>query len=192
MHYSQTGWADGRPDARPDLRFDERLPLYGWLEDLDYCRRMSPYGRIQRSSMLVGVHMGVKGGRQSGVRLGYSQVANPIYFVIKGSMPAGEAFVQVLRHRVHDRPDRQGRRVVAERHLQPARSAEGFPQHVALGGRDGVIVLGARRAASQDREAEQRAHPGTLAHTGPAPRGHDGAARRGRARAQAPRGWDGL
>lgn len=87
-----------RPDARPDLRFDERLPLYGWLEDLDYCRRMSPYGRIQRSSMLVGVHMGVKGGRQSGVRLGYSQVANPIYFVIKGSMPAGEAFVQVLRN----------------------------------------------------------------------------------------------
>ncbi len=28
------------------LRFDENLPLYGWLEDVDFCRQLTPYGRI--------------------------------------------------------------------------------------------------------------------------------------------------
>lgn len=87
-----------RPGAKPDLRFDEGLPLYGWLEDLDYSRRMAPYGEIQRAHHIIGVHMGVKGGRQSGVKLGYSQVANPMYFVKKGTMPAGEAMKNIARN----------------------------------------------------------------------------------------------
>ena len=87
-----------RPGAKPDLRFDERLPLYGWLEDLDYSRRMAPYGEILRAHNVIGVHMGVKGGRQSGVKLGYSQVANPMYFVKKGTMPAGEAMKNIARN----------------------------------------------------------------------------------------------
>jgi len=89
-----------RPGAKPDLRFDERLPLYGWLEDLDYSRRMAPYGEIKRAHNIIGVHMGVKGGRTSGVRLGYSQVANPMYFVKKGTMPAGEALKNIARNLV--------------------------------------------------------------------------------------------
>jgi GT2 family glycosyltransferase len=70
-----------------ELYFDESLPLYGWYEDVDFCRRMAPYGAIVRLSHAIGVHLGVKGGRQSGRRLGYSQVANPIYLMCKRSVP---------------------------------------------------------------------------------------------------------
>jgi GT2 family glycosyltransferase len=69
------------------LLFDESLPLYGWQEDIDFSRRVLPYGRIVLSGMLRGVHLGIKLGRTSGVRFGYSQIANPIYLVRKGSMP---------------------------------------------------------------------------------------------------------
>ncbi|WOJ90320.1 glycosyltransferase [Methylocapsa polymorpha] len=67
------------------LRFDENLPLYSWLEDVDFCRRLAPYGRIAKNARMIGVHLGVKGGRTSGVRFGYSQVANPFYLWRKGS-----------------------------------------------------------------------------------------------------------
>ena len=69
------------------VRFDERLPLYAWLEDVDFSRQLSSYGDIVQASRLRGVHLGVKGaGRSSGLRLGYSQVANPIYLARKGTM----------------------------------------------------------------------------------------------------------
>ena len=44
-------------------------------------------GRIVQASAARGVHLGIKQGRQSGVRLGYSQIANPIYLSIKGTFP---------------------------------------------------------------------------------------------------------
>jgi GT2 family glycosyltransferase len=68
-------------------RFDERLPLYGWLEDVDFSRQLSRCGRIVRSPEAWGVHLGIKQGRQSGLRLGYSQIANPIYLARKGTFP---------------------------------------------------------------------------------------------------------
>jgi hypothetical protein len=37
---------------------------------------------------LIGVHLGVKSGRVSGVRFGYSQLANPVYLIRKGTVPA--------------------------------------------------------------------------------------------------------
>ena len=67
-------------------RFNECLPAYGWLEDVDSCRRLLPQGRIVRSNRLRGVHMGVKGGRVPGVRLGYSQIANPIHLMGRKTM----------------------------------------------------------------------------------------------------------
>jgi hypothetical protein len=73
------------------IEFDEKLPLYGWQEDTDFSRRLARYGTIARSERLLGVHLGTKGGRTSGVRLGYSQVANPIYLVRKGSVSMGYA-----------------------------------------------------------------------------------------------------
>ncbi len=67
-------------------RFDENLPLYGWQEDVDYTIRAMSYGQLYYVASCEGVHMGVTGGRTSGVRFGYSQIANPIYLVRKGTM----------------------------------------------------------------------------------------------------------
>lgn len=66
--------------------FDERLPLYAWQEDIDYSRQMAPAGRIVKTAMLSGIHLGSKRGRTSGFRLGYSQIANPIYLIRKGTL----------------------------------------------------------------------------------------------------------
>ena len=50
------------------LRFDERLPLYGWQEDLDFCVALRRLGRIVRTNLVWGVHLGVKRGKGSEVR----------------------------------------------------------------------------------------------------------------------------
>jgi GT2 family glycosyltransferase len=81
-----------------EVAFDEALPLYGWLEDVDFSRRLGHYGRIVRSEAARGVHLGVKSGRQSGIRLGYSQIANPVYLVRKGSFDRSRAIQQMGRN----------------------------------------------------------------------------------------------
>lgn len=80
------------------LRFDERLPLYAWYEDVDLSRRVALYGDVVAIADAAGVHLGVKGGRTSGRRLGYSQVVNPIYLSRKGTYPLGRALHSVARH----------------------------------------------------------------------------------------------
>ena len=77
--------------AQAKLGFDDHLPLYGWLEDLDFSRRLAAFGRIAQADDLKGVHLGTKTGRTTGTRVGYSQIANPIYLVRKGSMKAWRA-----------------------------------------------------------------------------------------------------
>jgi glycosyltransferase involved in cell wall biosynthesis len=71
------------PMQQNALRFDERLPLYGWQEDVDLSRRLAKFGTVVELEAACGVHLGVKSGRNSGVRLGYSQVANPVYLARK-------------------------------------------------------------------------------------------------------------
>ncbi|MHA0331105.1 glycosyltransferase family 2 protein [Sphingomonas melonis] len=66
-------------------RFDERLPLYGWLEDLDFSGQLQ--GRQVLARHCAGVHLGSKGARVSGRRYGYSQIANPLYLARKGTCP---------------------------------------------------------------------------------------------------------
>jgi GT2 family glycosyltransferase len=80
------------------LRFDEGLPFYGWLEDVDFSRAVSRFGRVVTSSQLLGVHLGTKTGRMSGLRLGYSQIANPIYLVGKRTMSWRHALLQMSRN----------------------------------------------------------------------------------------------
>lgn len=75
-----------RADRIGDVRFDERLRLYGWQEDVDFSVRVRPRGRIVKTFAFAGVHCGVKAGRSSGRRIGYSQVVNPIYLARKGTM----------------------------------------------------------------------------------------------------------
>jgi hypothetical protein len=82
------------------LRFDERLPLYAWQEDVDLSRRLAPFGGppfggIVNVGAAKGVHLGVKVGRGKGVRLGYSQVANPLYLSGKRT---GYPLARALKH----------------------------------------------------------------------------------------------
>jgi GT2 family glycosyltransferase len=123
------------------VRFDERLALYGWLEDKDFSRTAKKSGRLVQCGSLIGVHLGLKHGRVSGTRFGYSQVVNPWYLYRKGTMSVKEAWSNILKALTINgiktiRPeafiDRRGRfrgNVVAIRHLlsgicQPERATE--------------------------------------------------------------------
>lgn len=80
------------------IRFDERLPLYGWQEDIDFTSQLRDKGKIVGLNTLYGVHLGAKSGRVSGVRLGYSQLVNPVYLVRKGTLPSRFAFNLIWRN----------------------------------------------------------------------------------------------
>ncbi|MER2265761.1 glycosyltransferase family 2 protein [Methylobacterium oxalidis] len=80
------------------IRFDESLGSYAWLEDVDFSRQLARYGEIVHASSTRGVHLGVKLGRQSGLRFGYSQIANPLYLVRKGSCSWRKALHQMSRN----------------------------------------------------------------------------------------------
>ncbi len=80
------------------LRFDENLPLYGWAEDVDFSSQIGVYGQVVKDMRMVGVHLGVKDGRTSGVRFGYSQIANPFYLWRKGTVSPLCALRQVGRN----------------------------------------------------------------------------------------------
>ena len=88
-------WA--RLRATPCL-FDENLPLYAWAEDVDFSRQASAHGRVLKATSMVGVHLGAKSGRVSGVRFGYSQVANQVYLARKGTIPFGLALRKALEN----------------------------------------------------------------------------------------------
>lgn len=75
-----------RSSAAKGLRFDEKLPLYGWQEDVDFTHQLSWRGTLLRTSRLTGIHMGARSGKTSGKRLGYSQIANIVYLWRKGTM----------------------------------------------------------------------------------------------------------
>jgi len=80
------------------IRFDENLPLYAWLEDVDFGVRASRHGAVVKSTSMRGVHLGVKSGRQPGRRLGYSQIANPVYLIRKGSLGLARALHLMSRN----------------------------------------------------------------------------------------------
>ncbi|MFC6256541.1 glycosyltransferase family 2 protein, partial [Kocuria oceani] len=76
-----------RYSAAASLLFDDQLPLYSWLEDLDYSRRLAHRGRLVRCDQCVAVHHGsASGGRTQHVRFGYSQITNPVHLWKKGSI----------------------------------------------------------------------------------------------------------
>lgn len=66
--------------------FDEHLPLYAWAEDVDFSRQAAALGSVLKADNLVGVHLAWKAGRVSGVRFGYSQIANQVYLARKGTI----------------------------------------------------------------------------------------------------------
>jgi GT2 family glycosyltransferase len=107
-----------RLSAAQGIRFDERLPLYGWQEDVDYSFQVGRRGTMALDEHMVGVHLGLKQGRTSGKRFGYSQIANPVYLLGKQTIPPRRAYrimwrnvssnlVRSLRPEAHI--DRRGR-----------------------------------------------------------------------------------
>ncbi|MFN6999893.1 glycosyltransferase family 2 protein [Elioraea tepidiphila] len=80
------------------VRVDEALPLYAWYEDIDFTRALGRHGTILRLAGARGVHLGVKQARTPGLRLGYSQVANPVYLARKGTFPWSHAIPSAARH----------------------------------------------------------------------------------------------
>lgn len=89
-----------RGSAMQACEFDEVLPLYGWQEDQDYSSQIAKHGRLIYLPDCKGVHMGSSSGRTSGLRLGYSQIVNPIYLIRKGTMSKAKAYRFIARHLV--------------------------------------------------------------------------------------------
>ena len=84
--------------VKAKILFDENLPLYSWLEDVDFSRALSANGKIELNDSLRGVHLATKRGRTSGLRFGYSQIANPLYLVNKGTFSRWRALQQICRN----------------------------------------------------------------------------------------------
>jgi glycosyltransferase involved in cell wall biosynthesis len=80
------------------VAFDETLPLYGWLEDVDFSQQLVRFGRVVKSEATRGVHLGIKSGRQPGIKLGYSQIANPLYLMGKGTCSWRKGLAQIGRN----------------------------------------------------------------------------------------------
>ncbi|MCJ2179788.1 glycosyltransferase family 2 protein [Novosphingobium album (ex Hu et al. 2023)] len=87
-----------RMSAIGSTRFDERLRLYAWQEDIDFAMALQPRGKIVKTRAFAGVHQGLKHGRTPGLRLGYSQVINPLYLAAKGTMPIGFALKLITKN----------------------------------------------------------------------------------------------
>ena len=79
-------------------RFDERLPLYGWLEDLDFSNRVGRSGDLALSTGFSGAHRGVSNGRSPGKKVGYSQIINPAYLMLKGTITVRCGLITPLKN----------------------------------------------------------------------------------------------
>lgn len=111
-HLSRTPWFGNRKEVEGlygcnmtfrgcvafTQRFDENLPFYGWQEDVDYGGNALKFGKLLYVKECRGVHLGVTGGRTSGLRFGYSQIANPTYLAKKGTMNKKYASRIILRN----------------------------------------------------------------------------------------------
>lgn len=81
------------------VEFDERMPLYAWMEDYDFTLMCTKFGRVARIKNCRLVHLGATGGRVSPKRLGFVQIMNPIYIWSKRhrGYAAGSMLVFVAR-----------------------------------------------------------------------------------------------
>ena len=71
------------------VRFDERLPLAGWLEDFDFSIRCRPQGMVVWNLETCVAHLGMqRAGRERGFLVGYAHIANSYYLWQKGVIPS--------------------------------------------------------------------------------------------------------
>jgi GT2 family glycosyltransferase len=89
------------------VRFDERLPLSGWLEDFDFSVRSRPHGKVIWNFETCAAHLGIqRASRERGFLVGYAQVANSYYLFEKGIIPSfgkllGRYWLPTLRMNLH-------------------------------------------------------------------------------------------
>ncbi|MBH8576310.1 glycosyltransferase [Nostocaceae cyanobacterium CENA369] len=79
-----------RPEVLRTVKFDERLPLYGWLCDADFGFRCRKFGICVSYNACRLVHLMTSSGRISGTRMGFAQIMNPYYLYRKGVIPFWE------------------------------------------------------------------------------------------------------
>lgn len=71
--------------------FDERLPLYSYMEDVDFGTRVRRHGHVGYYHGSLAVHLRVNEGRVSYRALGFSEIMNPAYLAAKGTIPVWHA-----------------------------------------------------------------------------------------------------
>jgi GT2 family glycosyltransferase len=79
-------------------QFDENLPLYGWQEDQDLTAQAKKLGSAIYVPQCRGVHLGISSGKSPGIKVGYSQIANPLYLLKKGTMPPKKAWLFMTKN----------------------------------------------------------------------------------------------
>lgn len=67
--------------------FDERLPLYSYMEDVDFGTRVRRHGHVGYYYGSLAVHLRTSEGRVSHRALGFAEVMNPAYLASKGTVP---------------------------------------------------------------------------------------------------------
>ena len=106
------------------VQFDERLPLYGWQEDLDFCGALRGSGRIVKTDMVWGVHLGTKRGKGSEVRTRlFANHQSGLHFsqrqyVVRVRVPAGWTKLSCQPHQEHPpgKPCRPTRPAAGQHH----------------------------------------------------------------------------
>lgn len=80
-----------RTPAARATRFDERLVLYAYLEDLDFGSRLARWGQTVDYSGGRLIHLSTPSGRMAEARLGFAQIMNPVYlWATKRAIPGAE------------------------------------------------------------------------------------------------------
>ena len=82
-----------RPSVTEHVQFDERLPLYAWLEDLDFAASCGRFGKVAKYGCAQIVHLGTKSGRVSERRVGFSQIMNSYYIARKSNLTYRKMFL---------------------------------------------------------------------------------------------------
>jgi GT2 family glycosyltransferase len=128
-----------------DFRFDERLPLYGWMEDSDFSYRCTRGLRGPVSNLRAfAIHLGWRSGRVSGLKLGFSTIVNPVYLKRKGNMfpfrhiiinlwarcLIGNIIGLITRDREYDRAGLLRGNLIAFRHLLSGRCEPEYVLHL--------------------------------------------------------------
>ncbi|MGB8353511.1 MAG: glycosyltransferase [Chthoniobacteraceae bacterium] len=77
-------------------RFDERLPLYSVMEDVDFGTRARRHGEVGYFFGSMAVHLRASAGRVNQRMLGFAEVMNPAYLARKGTVPRMHALWQFV------------------------------------------------------------------------------------------------